>query len=432
MQSRFSAEQLADADTAVSEAVIRKCVHCGFCLATCPTYVLTGDERDSPRGRIYMIKDMLESGRPPSAEVVTHIDRCLSCLACETTCPSGVSYRRLIDHGRAYVEAHHERPAADRWLRRMLAWILPHRDRFSLALRLGRAAAPLTPRSWLPGQVAALLDLAAKTGSARIPPIETPAPASPPKGRVAMLRGCAEPVLSPQIQAAAERLLAASGYEVVRATGEGCCGALTHHLGRETEALDFARRNVDSWCAELDRGLAAIIVTASGCTSVIRDYGHLLRDDPAYAEKAARVSARARDILEFLDGAGLPPPVDPPGGLVAYQAACSMQHGLGVRDAPRRLLTAAGFTVREPGEAHLCCGSAGTYNISQPELAGRLRDRKLAALKATGASLGASGNIGCIVQLGGEAGLPVAHVVELLDWALGGPIPPAVAARRGG
>ena len=430
MQSRFSAEQLTDADTAVSEAVIRKCVHCGFCLATCPTYFLTGDERDSPRGRIYMIKEMLESGRPPGAEVVTHIDRCLSCLACETTCPSGVSYRRLIDHGRAYVEANYERPSGDRWLRGLLAWVLPDRGRFAAALGLGRLAAPLTPRSWLPKPLAAMLNLAAKTGAARAAPTAATVVATPPRGRVAMLRGCAEPVLSPQIQAAAERLLSAAGYEVVRAAGEGCCGALTHHLGREADALEMARRNVDAWCAELDRGLAAIIITASGCGSVIRDYGHLLRSDPAYAEKAARVSSRARDILEFLDEAELPPPADPPGGVVAYQAACSMQHGLGVRDAPRRLLAAAGFTVREPGEAHLCCGSAGTYNITQPEMAGRLRSRKLAALVATGANLVASGNIGCIVQLAGEADLPVAHVVELLDWATGGPKPAALASAK--
>lgn len=431
MQSRFTPEQLADADTAVSEAVIRKCVHCGFCLATCPTYVLTGDERDSPRGRIYMIKEMLESGRPPSPEIVTHIDRCLSCLACETTCPSGVSYRRLIDHGRAYVEAHYERPAGEKWLRDLLAWLLPHRARFAAALGLGRLTAPVAPRSWLPKPLAALLDLAAKAPAQGREPQVRPVVATPARGRVAMLRGCAEPVLSPQIQASAERLLAVAGYEVVRAPGEGCCGALTHHLGKEDDALQMARRNVDAWCAEMDRGLAAIIITTSGCGSVVRDYGHMLREDPAYAGKAARVSALARDILDFLDEAGLPPPLDPPGGVVAYHAACSIQHGLGLRQAPQRLLAAAGFTVREPGEGHLCCGSAGTYNITQPDLAGRLRTRKLAALAATGTGMAASGNIGCIVQLGGRDGIPVAHVVELLDWARGGPVPRGLAGAPG-
>ena len=422
MQSFFTPDQLADPDIATSEAVIRKCVHCGFCLATCPTYVLLGDESDSPRGRIYMIKDMLEGAKKPTAEVVKHVDRCLSCLACETTCPSGVSYRRLIDHGRRHIEEHYDRPWPQKALRTLLAWVLPHRVRFSAALALGRLAAPVTPRTSLAPSLVALLDLAARR-------LGTPSrkPGKPhienPRGRVAMLRGCAEPVLSPQIQAAAERLLALAGYEVVRVSGEGCCGALTHHLGQDAAALTMARRNIDAWCAQLDLGLTAIVVTASGCGSVIADYGHLLRSDPLYAAKAARVSAHVQDIIAFFDQIDLPPPRDPPGGIVAYQGACSLQHGLGVRTAPQRLLAEAGFTVRLPVEAHLCCGSAGTYNITQPVLAGQLRARKLNALRATGGAIIASGNIGCIAQLSGEVGLSVVHTVELLDWAHGGPKP---------
>ncbi|MEO6376593.1 MAG: glycolate oxidase subunit GlcF [Caulobacteraceae bacterium] len=418
MQTQFSPEQLADPATASSERVIRKCVHCGFCLATCPTYVLLGDELDSPRGRIYLIKDMLENDRAPTPEVVKHIDRCLSCLSCMTTCPSGVDYRRLVDHARDYIEHHYTRPWPERALRWLLAATLPYPARFRAALTLARLVQPLAERVTLPKRLAAMFRLAPKTllkSRAATPPVAAP------RGRVALLQGCAEQVLEPQIRQAASRLLGRAGFEAIAAPGEGCCGALVHHMGREDQARDFARRNVDAWTRALEAdGLDAIVITASGCGSAIKDYGFLLKDDPAYAAKAARVSALAKDVGEFLAEAGLPAARTPPGGRVAYQAPCSLQHGQRADKASRVLLAEAGFEVCEPAEPHLCCGSAGVYNIMQPEIAGRLRERKLAMLTATGAELVASGNIGCITQLAQDAGLPVVHTVELLDWAHGG------------
>ncbi|MGP0060502.1 MAG: glycolate oxidase subunit GlcF [Beijerinckiaceae bacterium] len=428
MQTLFSPAQLQNKDFASSEQVIRTCVHCGFCTATCPTYVLLGDECDSPRGRIYMIKDMLENERQPTPQVVKHVDRCLSCLSCMTTCPSGVNYMHLVDHARAYIEARYERPYFARVLRLVLAKILPYPARFRVALRLaalGRIFVPALRRWPAFRPVAAMLELAPKRFAPHAVQPSTAVPAKAPRrARVALLQGCAEPVLRPEIRAATLRLLARCGVETILAKGETCCGALVHHLGREDEAKSFARRNVDAWMHEIEtNGLDAILVTASGCGTMIKDYGFLLRDDPAFAQKAARVSALARDISEFLDEWGLPPVQLRPALSVAYQAACALQHGQSVRAQPKRLLAAAGFTVAEVAEAHLCCGSAGVYNILQSEIATKLRDRKLANIEATGADLIASGNIGCMTQLGVASGKPVLHVVELLDWATGGPPP---------
>lgn len=424
MQTSFAPDQLADPAMASSEGVIRKCVHCGFCTATCPTYVLLGDELDSPRGRIYMIKDMLENERAPSAEVVKHIDRCLSCLSCMTTCPSGVNYMHLVDHARAYIHERYDRPWHERMLRSVLAMVLPHPGRFRMALRAAKLGRPFAP---LFGKVKALKPLAAMLALApvRLPDTApaTPSPVAGAKGRVALLQGCAEPVLRPEFRAAAVRLLERAGYAVTFAAGEGCCGALVHHMGREEDGLDAARRNVDAWTREIEgEGLAAIIVTASGCGTTIKDYGFMLRNDAAYAEKAARVSALAKDISELLVEAALPAG-DGHGLTVAYHAACSLQHGQKVTDAPKRLLAQAGFVVRTPIEAHLCCGSAGTYNILQPEIAGKLGERKAANLARLDADVIATGNIGCAMQIGSRIGIPVVHTVELLDWATGGPAP---------
>ena len=431
MQTRFSPRQLADPAMATSETVIRKCVHCGFCTATCPTYVLLGDELDSPRGRIYLMKEMLENEREPTAEVVKHIDRCLSCLSCMTTCPSGVNYMHLVDHARAYIEARYRRPLMDRLVRSLLAAVLPYPKRFRLALALARLVRPAGPLLEGLAPVKAMLDLAPAKAAPTALDIGAPA-MGPRRGRVALLQGCAEPVLRPQIRAAASRLLARTGYDVVFAAGEGCCGALVSHMGREAEGLAAARRNVDAWSREIDgQGLDAIIVTASGCGTSIKNYGFMLRDDPAYAGKAERVSALARDISEFLKEAGLPAVAAVPGLTVAYHAACSLQHGQGVTAAPARLLQAAGFTVKQPLEAHLCCGSAGVYNILQPVIAGQLGDRKSEALELLGPDVIATGNIGCAIQIGARAGVPVIHTVELLDWATGGPVPPALRATRG-
>lgn len=429
MQTRFAPEALADPAMVSSEAIIRKCVHCGFCTATCPTYVLLGDELDSPRGRIYLIKEMLENDAAPSAEVVKHIDRCLSCLSCMTTCPSGVNYMHLVDHARAYIEDKYRRPLMQRLFRALLAWVLPHPSRFRLALRLARLAKPAAPAL---GKIAALQPMAAmlalapaRLGAA---PSRDDARVGNARGRVALLGGCAEPVLRPEFRAAAVRLLNRAGYDVIFAAGEGCCGGLVHHIGRDGEALSAARRNIDAWTREIERdGLVAILVTASGCGTMLKDYGFLLRDDKAYAEKAARVSALARDITELLIEADLPQG-EGRGLSVAYHAACSLQHGQKVTDAPKRLLTGAGYRVRTPVEAHLCCGSAGTYNILQPEIAGKLGDRKVANIERLHPDVIATGNIGCAMQIGQRTGIPVVHTVELLDWATGGPVPPALHA----
>jgi glycolate oxidase iron-sulfur subunit len=428
MQTDFSPALLADPAMAASEAVIRKCVHCGFCTATCPTYVLLGDELDSPRGRIYLMKDMLETERQPTAEIVKHIDRCLSCLACMTTCPSGVNYMHLVDHARAYIEQRYRRPLKDRLLRSLLAWVLPHPRRFRMALALARLSRPVAP---LLDKTPALRPLAAMLALApgRVAPEAShrDAPVVSPKGRVALLQGCAEPVLRPEFRAATVRLLNRAGYDVVFAPGEGCCGALVHHMGRDADSLDAARRNVDAWTRTAEAGgLDAILVTTSGCGTTIKDYGFMLRGDPAYAEKAATVSALTKDISEFLIDADLPAG-EGRGLTVAYHAACSLQHGQKVTEAPKRLLAHAGYVVRTPTEAHLCCGSAGTYNILQPEIAGQLRDRKVANIARLQADVIATGNIGCAMQIGQGTATPVVHTVELLDWASGGPMPAALA-----
>ena len=429
MQTNFTADQLADPHVAESEKILRKCVHCGFCTATCPTYVTLGNELDSPRGRIYLIKDMLENGRPADKEIVTHIDRCLSCLACMTTCPSGVNYMHLVDHARAHIEKTYRRPVANRLTRSLLAAVLPHRGRFRVALKLAKLGRPLAgafDKVTALKPVAAMLRLAPASvpATSAVEKPGTHAPSAAKRGRVAILTGCAQPVLEPGINEATVSLLNRLGIEVVVPQGEGCCGALVHHMGREEAALASARQNVDAWTREIAKGgLDAIVITASGCGTTIKDYGFMLRLDPAYAEKAARVSALAKDITEYLATLDLPEPVRKPGLTVAYHSACSMQHGQKITRQPKDLLARAGFVVKEPREGHLCCGSAGTYNIMQPEISARLRDRKVRNIEATGASLVATGNIGCITQIASAAKLPVVHTVKLLDWAYGGDKP---------
>jgi len=428
MQTNFTPAQLADPHVAESEAILRKCVHCGFCTATCPTYVTLGNELDSPRGRIYLIKDMLENGRPADAEVTTHIDRCLSCLACATTCPSGVDYMHLIDHARVHIENTYKRPLMDRLTRNVLAAVLPYPGRFRLALHLASLARPLKGAlKRIPAlkPFAAMLDLAPRTvpaPSAFAKPGRHE-PQAERRGRVAILTGCAQPVLDPGINEATIRLLTRLGVEVIVPQGEVCCGSLVHHMGREEQALAAARANVDVWMREIEAGgLDAIIITASGCGTTIKDYGHMLRLDPAYAEKAARVSALAKDITEYLASLDLPSHM-PRGIAVAYHSACSMQHGQKITMAPKLLLKAAGFTVRDPAEGHLCCGSAGTYNIMQSEISAELKARKVRNLEATRADVIATGNIGCITQIATATGIPILHTVELLDWAYGGDMP---------
>ena len=440
MQTSFAEEQLADSHMASSEKILRSCVHCGFCTATCPTYLLEGDELDSPRGRIYLIKDMLEADRPATAEVVKHIDRCLSCLSCMTTCPSGVHYMHLVDHARGYIEETYRRPFADRFIRTLLASVLPYRKRFRLALAGAALLRPLTSRVFkdmpqrangvpsLFDRLSAMLSLAPRGTTASAETICAgfyPAQGRR-RGRVALLSGCAQPVLNSEINAATIRLLTRLGIEVVLPEGEGCCGAIVLHMGREQEALAFARRNIDVWTREIEaEGLDAILITTSGCGTTIKDYGFLLRDDAAYAEKAARVSALAKDISEYLASLDLPA-VTPKNITVAYHSACSLQHGQRITDLPKRLLQQAGFTPRDVPEGHICCGSAGTYNIMQPFFARRLRQRKVTNIERMKPDVVACGNIGCMVQIAGGTELPVVHTIELIDWAMGGPKPTAM------
>jgi len=427
MQTNFTPEQLRDPAMASSETILRTCVHCGFCTATCPTYLLLGDELDSPRGRIYLIKDMLEGGKPATAEVVKHIDRCLSCLSCMTTCPSGVNYMHLVDLARVRIE-HKGRSPGERTTRWLLAKVLPNPRRFRVALLFGWLARPFR------GLIA---KLGMKTGAAALAltPKGLPhfklrerktviRPVQPPVKRVALLLGCVQEVLAPSITRAAIRLLRRHGVEVVMPSDEACCGALQHHLGREDEAHKAARRNVDAWSGALREGkLDAILTTASGCGTMVKDYGHLLARDRGYAERATDMSRLAKDICEFVYELGLLPPLAWTSLRVAYHSACSLEHGQQVGNEPRALLSQAGFTVLEVPEGHICCGSAGTYNLLQPELAGQLRDRKLKNIANVKPDLIASGNIGCITQLQRGSGVPVVHTVELLDWATGGRCP---------
>jgi glycolate oxidase iron-sulfur subunit len=423
MQTNFSLQQLADPDLREADKILRACVHCGFCTATCPTYVLLGDELDSPRGRIYLIKDMLEGEKPATKEVAKHIDRCLSCLSCMTTCPSGVDYMHLVDQARVRVEETYRRPVHERVLRRVIGTVLPRPALFRLALAgasLVRPLARLLPGRW--GDLLRFVPQSVRGPSAEDRPGVFHAEGARRK-RVALLAGCAQRVLAPEINEATIRLLTRHGVEVVVSAHAGCCGGLNHHMGEDGPALDMAKRNIDAWLAE--EGLDAIVVNASGCGTVVKDYGYMLRADPAWAEKARRVSQLAKDVSELLAELGISGTAEKL--RVAYHSACSMQHGQRVREEPKRLLSDVGFTVVDVPEGHLCCGSAGTYNLLQPELATQLRDRKVANIESTRPQMVATGNIGCITQLRSGTKLPVVHTVELLDWATGGPKPPALA-----
>ncbi len=423
MQTTFTEEQLQDPGIQSSNEILRSCVHCGFCTATCPTYQVLGDELDSPRGRIYLIKDMLENERVPDEKTVKHIDRCLSCLACMTTCPSGVHYMHLVDHAREYIENNYKRPLTDRVLRWILAQILPYPMRFRWALigaKLGRPFRFLMPDA----RLRAMLDMAPK----HIPPVsrnddpQSFTPKTPRKKRVALMTGCAQKALNTDINDATIRLLTRLGCEVVVAEGAGCCGALTHHMGKSKQSHAAAAANIRAWVREMDGdGLDAIVINTSGCGTTVKDYGHMFRNDPM-AQDAARVSALAMDVSEVLMQLDLPEQSDQ-GLTVAYHAACSLQHGQQIKTYPKDLLKRAGFKVVEPADSHLCCGSAGTYNLMQPEISGQLKQRKVRTLEAKKPDLIAAGNIGCMMQIGSGTELPIVHTVELLDWATGGPKP---------
>ncbi len=439
MQTSFSPAQLQNPDMQASEKILRTCVHCGFCTATCPTYLLLGDELDSPRGRIYLIKDMFEKEKPATPEVVQHVDRCLSCLSCMTTCPSGVHYMHLVDHAHAYINDTYQRPWHDRLIRSVLKAVLPYPGRFRLALIaaiIGKPFKPLVERLPAIGaRLGAMLSLAPAGLPTRsqAEPGKTFQAEGARRKRVALLTGCAQPVLDPGINDATIRLLTRLGVEVVLPKGEGCCGALVHHMGEEKAGHAFAKANIDAWTSEIEgEGLDAILITASGCGTTIKDYGFMLREDAGYAEMAARVSSLAKDITEFLSTIELPRQREQR-LTVAYHSACSMQHGQKLTDMPKNLLKSLGFNVKDVPEGHICCGSAGVYNILQPEIAGQLRERKVKNIERIKPDLIATGNIGCITQIGkgladkGSA-TPIVHTVELVDWVTGGPMPQQLVA----
>lgn len=428
MQTNFTQDQLQDPAVAEADAILRRCVHCGFCTATCPTYLVLGDERDSPRGRIYAIKDMMEKGLDAKPEVSTHIDRCLSCFSCMTTCPSGVDYMHLVEIARVHIEKTGKRRLKDRVVRKLLSQIVPYPGRFRLALKaapLGRKFAPAMRRIGL-SELAAMTELAPKSGvsNAKYTGPGTAVTEVQRTARVILLAGCAQQVLRPQINDATIRLLARSGVEVVVSAGAGCCGALTQHIGMEKDALASAKKNVDAWCREIDKGpVDAILINASGCGTTVKDYGHFLRHDPGYAERAAKISALTKDVTEFLSGHDIGAPKQWSSLKVAYHSACSMQHGQRITYEPKALLKKAGFTVLDIPEGHICCGSAGVYNILQEKIASQLLERKAGHINALRPDVVAAGNIGCIAQIARGVEVPVVHTVELLDWAYGGPAP---------
>ena len=424
MQTNFTPTQLDDPQTARANDILRACVHCGFCTATCPTYQVLGDELDSPRGRIYQIKDMLENERVPDPKTVMHIDRCLSCLACMTTCPSGVHYMHLVDHARAYIEDTYKRPLSDRALRWVMASVLPYPKRFRLALLGAKIARPFA-RLLPDPRLRAMIEMAPR----HIPPVSpNDAPqtfaSKSRKMRVALMTGCAQRALNTDINDATIRLLTRLGAEVVIPEGQGCCGALTHHMGKSDQSHRSAAQNIAAWTAEMDAGLDAIVVNTSGCGTTIKDYGHMFHGTDLAAD-AQRVADIAMDISEVIARLDLPelPRKDVK---VAYHAACSLQHGQQIKTLPKDALAKAGFTVLEPADSHLCCGSAGTYNLMQPKISGQLKQRKVNTIEALSPDIIAAGNIGCMMQIGSATTIPIVHTVELLDWATGGPAPAAL------
>jgi glycolate oxidase iron-sulfur subunit len=437
VQTNFTLAQLADHETARSEHILRKCVHCGFCTATCPTFVLLGDERDSPRGRIYLIKAMLEGNRAPTAQEVRHVDRCLSCLSCMTTCPSGVNYMHLVDHGRHRIEESYKRSLPDRLMRDLLAWLMPRPTLFRWAMVLGRLAKPLAPvlpaTSSDPGgatffrRLRAILD-AVPASVAPPSPVDRPQTfpaAGLRRKRVALMPGCGQQVLAPEVNEATVRLLTRHDIEVVNVAGSGCCGSSVLHVGRNEQAIELAKANITAWLHEIDgAGLDAIVINASGCGTTVKDYGNMLAAEPEWHARAERVANLAKDVSEVMAEVGLVN-VTPRPLTVAYHSACSMQHGQKVIEPPKKLLREAGFTVKDVPEGHLCCGWAGTYQVLQPELSRRLRDRKVANIESVKPDVIAAGNFGCIGNIAAGTGIPIAHTVELLDWATGGPRPAA-------
>jgi glycolate oxidase iron-sulfur subunit len=431
MQTHFSPDQLKDPLIAEADSILRACVHCGFCTATCPTFVLTGDERDSPRGRIWMMRELLERPESVTADTGIHLDRCLGCLSCTTTCPSGVDYPHLLDIGRAQLDKQVKRPMPDRLMRGFLAKTIPYAGRFHAMMRLAQIGRWF--RWAMPARLRRMLDKVPEKMPRRPDPIGAKtavyAPSKPTVMRVALLAGCAQRALNPDINASTIRLLNRLGVEVKVYAETHCCGALAHHIGAVDAAHESVKIAVHHWHGALkERAIDAIVVNASGCGNMVKDYGHMMQHDQEWSAKAAAVSAATCDITELLDRLNWQAATTPETRqtatetTLAYHSACSLQHGQKIHDLPLRLLRQAGFQVVQPRDGHLCCGSAGVYNLLQPELADGLKSRKTESLKATGAEVVAAGNIGCISQLN-ASDLPVRHTVELLDWVTGGEKP---------
>jgi glycolate oxidase iron-sulfur subunit len=421
---------LGNPDIALSNDIIRACVHCGICLSHCPTYQVRHDENDSPRGRIMLMRHMYEQGGSPDAKTVEHLDRCLTCLACEAICPSGVKYSKLIGYGRQHIEQTYRRPLLQRLIRRALTLMIPSPRLFRLGLFAGKLAQPF---NWVfSGPLRAMLDMTPRAHLPRPSAVDRPQvflPDGTRRARVSILNGCVQTVLDPRINEATIRLLRRHGVEVVIARGAGCCGAPSEHMGLEDYALPLVKANIEAWLSEADKpggGLDAIIVNTSGCGTSVKAYGHALRLDGFWKDKAARVSALAKDITEFLTERDLLPRGEARNLRVAYHSACSMQHGQHIVHQPLELLRRAGFSVLDVPDGFMCCGSAGVYNLLQPEIAEELKKRKVASIRSVGADIVATGNIGCMTQLSHDLGASIVHTVELLDWATGGPEPEAL------
>lgn len=424
MRTNFTPSQLTDPHLAEVERNLRACVHCGICTATCPTYVLLGDERDGPRGRIVMMQNMLEAGVAPSAETVLHVDRCLSCLACRTACPSSVNYARLVDEARVHIQTTYRRPLGDKLLRWLIATVMPRPALMRAGLFLARLAAPIA--FLLPGRLALM---AAMGAHAQPQPAEAPLRAILPNARrIALMPGCVQPVLAPQIDQAVARLLARRGIELVPLEGAGCCGSLLHHLGRSEDAKNWARRAIEAFeHAGGAKSFEGVLITATGCSSHMRELVDLFLDEPSWLPRAHAFADATRDFLSL----ATPMTVTPPRRLrVAWQVACSLENGLKLAANGEALLQAAGFEVLSIPEGHLCCGSAGSYSILQPEISGRLRARKLGNIGSLHADVIATSNIGCLNHLAGSDAPPVVHLAELVDWAEGGPEPLAIVQRN--
>lgn len=427
MQTHFTDAQLAQPDIAQADDILRKCVHCGFCTATCPTFVLTGDERDSPRGRIWMMRDMLEGSEIDVQKVGHHLDRCLTCLSCMTTCPSGVDYMHLVDIGRKHVAETTARPFADRLIRKILALTVPKAGRFHIALKMASLSKFLAPL--MPPRMRAMVTLApAKVG--KLDPVGATDAVytaahqhKKPIKRVMLLAGCAQRAIEPDINAATLRLLKRLGIEVLVRQRASCCGALAHHIDAHDAAHLQICATIDAWRSEVESGtIDAIIVNTSGCGTTLKDYGNLMRDNAEYADIAVKISALTCDVTELLDSVEMGQSVAPRGLSVAYHSACSMQHGQKITELPKQLLSRAGFEIKAIANAHLCCGSAGVYNVLQPDLSQGLKERKIVSINKAGADIVAAGNLGCINQLA-DVDAPICHTVQLLDWAYGGPAP---------